>query len=73
MQHLTQENIALRLLYLSYKSCPLSTVDKGNKKELSKDKKTPIKNFLEWNSVILEAVWPDAQFLHILEEIKYFK
>lgn len=68
IQHLSQKQLASRLLLCSFTSNrPLSAVNEGNQKKISKDEKSPVKHFLEWKSPIEEAIWPEASVLHVLE------
>jgi len=69
IQHLSQKKLALRLLQYSFKIWPLSAINKGNQKKISKDEKPPVKHFLERENPKLVAFWPEAHFLHILRRI----
>lgn len=70
IQHLAYTKFAFGLLYWSFnRSCSLSAIDKRNKKESSTDEEPPIKDFLEWKSLALEANWAKVQLLHVLSNI----
>jgi len=63
------EKFCITPLYCSLKrKQPLSAIDKGNQQKISKDEKPPIEHFLEWKNPMLEAIWPEARFLHVLRK-----
>lgn len=40
--------------------------------KISKDEKPPVKEFLERKNLVLVTIWPEANFLHVLDNINLF-